>query len=213
MNYTHKNIMLRQNKYHPLPTKAPNHLLNRPTVGGRVHKEVQNEKFHRVTPLGRETDGCWVSSHHHMSPCCTNNATPPWVPPNAISEIHHNFHHPGFFFERRSSNSSGNVCKDHCFNICLRNLPLLLPRRMASANHRDQIWTWRISEPKSCEPKLHLSFRKNKNKYSSNMFKPWRWWMIHTQKTPMVGIETDPGIIRVKKVKWWKMSMKLSLTI
>ena len=99
-----------------------------------------------------------------MSPCCTDNATPPWVPPNAISEVHHNFHHPGFFFERRSSNSSGSVCRDHCFNICLRNLPLLLPRRMASANHRDQIWTWRISEPKSCEPKLHLSFRKNKNK-------------------------------------------------
>jgi len=49
--------MLQQNKYHPLPTKAANRLMNRLTVAGNVHKEVQNEKFHQATPLVDETDG------------------------------------------------------------------------------------------------------------------------------------------------------------
>lgn len=81
--------MLQQNKYHPLPTKAPNRLLNRLTVGGSVHKEVQNEKFHRATPLGDESDGCWVSSHHHKPPNVAQTlATSPLGPSqkNPISE-------------------------------------------------------------------------------------------------------------------------------
>lgn len=117
--------------------------------------------------------------------CCTNTCNLTfWVPPKKTQSQNFppwpwRFHHPAIFCERRSSNSSGNVCKDHCFNICLRNFPLLLPllvlapRRMASLNQRDQIWTCKMSEPKSCEPKLHLSFGKT--------MKIWRWWMIHTQ--------------------------------
>ena len=202
--------MLQQNKYHPLPTKAPNRLLNRLTVGGvytRKSKMRSLEKFHRATVLLLVMKLMDVEYLHITTSrqCCTNtcNLTPlgpsqktpnlsfrppwPWM-------IHH---HPAIFWERRSSNSSGNVCKDHCFNICLRNFPLLLPllvlvlpRRMASLNQRDQIWTCKMSEPKSCEPKLHLSLGKT--------MKTWRWWMMHTQPTKklspqMCEAETNDG--------------------
>ena len=136
--------------------------------------------------------------------CCTNTCNLTfWVPPKKTPNLRTPstmamnkwmFHHPAIFCERRSSNSSGNVCKDHCFNICLRNFPLLLPllvlvlpRRRASLNQRDQIWTCKMSEPRSCEPKLHLSFQTIKMMDDTHSQQKTQSTNVRSRKPMMVG--------------------------